>query len=216
MTFTLLLRDSNLLTWLFFVLVALAVLTQHSSTESVPYVVRGPIKAGPALLLAVLSLYFAGPPLLTMAFVLCAIGDFLLDIPKPTLAWAFEAGAAVFAAALICLSLTYLGKPLAGRPLLPLSVPNIVLALFVCIWLFTKVKTSLRMPALSYLAILVVSNVIASTSLVPIFLGSTLWLISDLSIGISRHIPGTPSNGPTNMFLYSLGLYFIALGCLNV
>ena len=100
------------------------------------------------------------------------MGDFLLDIPKPTFSWAFEAGAAVFAAALICLSLTYLNKPLAGRPLLPLSVPNIVLALFVCIWLFPKVKTSLRIPALSYLAILVVSNVIASTSLVPIFLGA--------------------------------------------
>jgi uncharacterized membrane protein YhhN len=216
MTFKFLLRDSIEWTLLFFVLVVLAVLTQHTITKSVRYVVRGPVKAAPALFLAGLSWYLQGPVLLTLGFLLCALGDILLDIPKTTISWAFEAGAATFAAALICFSLTYLDKPLEGRPLLPLSVPNIVIALFVCLWVLPKIRRSLRIAAVSYLVVLVVSNLIASTSLVPVFLGSTLWLMSDLSIGLSRHIAGSPATGITNLGLYDLGLYFIALGFLNL
>ena len=215
MTFKLLLNDSLVWTILFFVLVVLAVLTQHAMTKSIPYVVRGPVKAAPAVLLAVLSWYVQGPPLLTLSFLLCACGDILLDISKATFRWAFELGAGVFAGALICLSLTYLDKPLAGRPLILLSLSNIVMALFVCLWVLPKIKKSLRVAAVCYLGILVVSNVIASTSLVPVFLGSTLWLMSDLSIGLGRHISGSPANGLTNLGLYDLGLYFIALGFLN-
>ena len=215
MTFKLLLRDSSLWTILFFVLVVLAILTQHAITKSVPYVVRGPVKAAPALFLAVLSWYFQGPLLLTLGFLLCACGDILLDISKATVFWAFELGAGVFAGALICLSLAFLDRPLDGRPLILLSLSNIVIALFVCLWVLPKIKQSLRVAAVCYLVILVVSNVIASTSLVPVFLGSTLWLMSDLAIGVSRHISGTPANGLTNLGLYDLGLYFIALGFLN-
>lgn len=215
MTFKLLLIDSLLWTILFFVLVVLALLTQHTMTRSVPYVIRGPVKAAPALFLAVLSWYLQGPLLLTVAFLLCACGDILLDISKATFLWAFELGAGVFAVALICLSLAYLDKPLAGRPLILLSLTNIVIALFVCLWVLPKIKQSLRVAAVGYLVILVVSHVIASTSLVPVFLGSSLWLMSDLSIGVGRHISGTPANSLTNLGLYDLGLYFIALGFLN-
>lgn len=215
MTFKLLLRDSVVWTILFFVLVFLAILTQHRMTKSVAYILRGPLKAAPALFLAVLSWYLHGPPLLTLGFLLCACGDILLDISKATVSWAFEAGAGVFAAALICLSLAYLDKPVAGRPLLLLSLPNIVLAFFVCLWVLPKITRSLRLAAVAYLGVLVASNVIASTSLVPVFLGSTLWLMSDLSIGLGRHVSGSPANGLTNLGLYDLGLYFIAIGFLN-
>ena len=203
-------------TIIFFVLVIFAVLTQHSVAKSVPYVVRGPIKAAPAFFLSWLSLHLDGPPLLWVAFLLCACGDILLDIGKGTLNWAFQAGVVVFAAALICLSVVYLSKPLPGHPLLLLSLPNLVLALFVSIWVLPKIRSSLRLPAIAYLFILLASNIIASTSLVPIFLGSTLWFLSDLSIAIGRHIPGTPSNGMTNLGVYELGLYFIAVGFLNL
>jgi hypothetical protein len=215
MSFKLLLRDSFVWTILFFVLVVLAILTQHAMAKSVPFVVRGPVKAAPALFLAVLSWHFHGPPLLTIAFLLCACGDILLDISKANFLRAFELGAGVFAGALICLSVAYLDKPLAGRPLILLSLTNIVIALFVCLWVLPKIKRSLRVAAVCYLGILVVSNVIASTSLVPVFLGSTLWLLSDLSIGLGRNIPGSPANALTNLGLYDLGLYFIALGFLN-
>ena len=215
MTFKLLLKDSLVWTVLFFVLAVLAVLTQHAMTKSVPYVVRGPVKAAPALFLAVLSWYLQGPPLLTLGFLLCACGDILLDISKETFLMAFELGAGVFAGALICLSLAYLDKPLDGRPLILLSLTNIVIALFVCLWVLPKIKQSLRVAAVCYLVILVVSNVIASTSLVPVFLGSTLWLMSDLSIGLGRHISCSPANSLTNLGLYDLGLYFIALGFFN-
>ena len=215
MTFKLLLRDSFVWTIVFFVLVVLAVLTQHALTKAVPYLVRGPVKAAPALFLAVLSWYLQGPPLLTLGFSLCACGDILLDIAKAASWRAFELGAGVFAGALICLSVAYLDKPLAGRPLIFLSLPNIVIALFVCLWVLPKIRSSLRAAAVAYLVILVVSNVIASTSVVPVFLGSTLWLMSDLSIGLGRNIPGSPANGLTNLGLYDLGLYFIAVGFLD-
>lgn len=215
MSFELLLGDSVAWTIVFFVLVVFAVLTQHAVMTSVPYVVRGPVKAAPAVFLAGLSWYLDGPRLLTLAFLLCACGDILLDMGKAGITWAFEAGVVVFAAALICLSFKYVSKPLPGYPLIPLSLPNIVLAVFVCVWVLPKVKSSLRILAVAYLCLLVVSNVIAATSLVPVFLGSTLWLLSDLAIGIGRHIPGTPSNGLTNLGVYDVGLYFIALGFLN-
>jgi YhhN family len=202
-------------TIIFFGLAGVALLTQTARARSVSYVLRGPVKAAPAFFLAGVSLYSNGPPLLTLAFFLCAIGDILLDLAKAGFARAFEAGAIVFAAALLCLSYVFLNKPLPGYSLLPLSLPNIVLALFVCAWILPKVKSSLRIPAVAYLGLLVVSNIIASTSVVTIFLGSTLWLISDLAIGVGRHIPGTPANGLTNLGLYDLGLYFIALGSLR-
>lgn len=207
--------DSLALTVTFLVLVFFAVLTQHTITHSIPYLVRGPVKAAPALFLAAVAWYSNGPPLLAFAFLLCAAGDVLLDISKATVPWAFEAGAAVFAVALLCLSIVYLNRPLEGRPLLLLSLPNIVLSLFVCLWVFPKLRTSLRLPAVAYLTLLVVSNVIASTSIVAVFLGSTLWLMSDLAIGLGRNVPGSPANAVTNLGLYVLGLYFIAIGFLH-
>ena len=206
--------DSLALTITFLVLVFFAILTQHTITHAISYLVRGPVKAAPALFLAIVSWYFNGPPLLTYAFLLCAAGDVLLDIAKATVSWAFEAGAAVFAVALVCLSVVFLSKPLDGRPLLLLSLPNIVLSLFVCLWVLPRLRTSLRVPAVAYLMLLVGSNVIASTSIVPVFLGSTLWLMSDLAIGLGRNVPGSPANALTNLGLYDLGLFFIALGAL--
>lgn len=207
--------DFNVWTIIFFVLAAVALLTQTARARSVSYVVRGPIKAAPAFFLAGLSWYLNAPPLLTVAFFLCACGDILLDMAKASFTWAFEAGVIVFAVALICLSVVYLSKPFAGYPLLPLSLPNAVLSLFVCVLVLPMVKSSLRIPGVAYLALLLASNIIASTSLVTVFLGSTLWLLSDLAIAVSRHIPGTPANALTNLGLYDLGLYFIALGFLS-
>ena len=205
----------NVWTIIFFVLAGVALLTQTARARSVTYVVRGPVKAAPAFFLSGLSWYMDGPPLLTLAFFLCATGDILLDMAKAAFGWAFEAGVIVFAAALICLCFVYLSKPLPGQPLLPLSLANVVIALFVCLLVLPKIKSSLRIPAVAYLGLLVASNIIAATSLVPVFLGSTLWLLSDLAIAISRNIPGTPANALTNLGLYDLGLYFIAVGFLN-
>lgn len=215
MTFNLLLGNSLSWTTLFFVLVVLAVFTQHSLSQSVRYVVRGPIKAAPAFFLACLSWYLQAPTLLALAFLLCACGDVLLDVSKAGFPRAFETGAAVFAVALICLSFAYLGKPLEGWPLLPLALSNVVVSLFLCAWVLPKIPSGWRAPAVAYLLVLVVSNVVAATSIVPVFLGSTLWLLSDLAIGLGRHIPGSPANGLTNLGLYDLGLYFIALGFFN-
>ncbi|HKU73085.1 MAG TPA: hypothetical protein VJR02_04160, partial [Pyrinomonadaceae bacterium] len=100
MPFKLLLVDSFSWTILFFVLVVLALSTQHAITKSVPYIVRGLVKAAPALFLALLSWYLQGPLLLTLGFLLCACGDFLLDISKATFFWVFGLGAGIFAVAL--------------------------------------------------------------------------------------------------------------------
>jgi uncharacterized membrane protein YhhN len=215
MTSNLLLANSLSWTILFFVLVVFAVSTQHSMSRSVRYVVRGPIKAVPAAFLAAVSWYLQSPLLVTFAFLLCACGDVLLDLSKAGFSRVFEVGAALFAVALICLSFAYLDKPLEGSPLLPLALSNVLLALFICLWVLPKIKSGWRGPAVAYLLVLVVSNLVAATSVVPVFLGSTLWLLSDLAIGLGRHIPGSPANALTNLGLYDLGLYFIALGFLN-
>lgn len=215
MTFNFFLANSLSWTTLFFVLVVLALFTQHSISHSVPYVVRGPVKAAPAVFLAAFSWYLQAPILLSLAFLLCGCGDVLLDLAKAGFSRAFEVGAAIFAIALICLSFVYQHKPLEDSPLLPLALSNITLAVFICLWVLPKIKSTWRAPAVAYLLVLVVSNVFAATSVVPVFLGSTLWLLSDLAIGLGRHIPGSPANALTNLGLYHLGLYFIALGFLN-
>jgi YhhN family len=202
-------------TIVFFALAGFALLTQTARARSVSYAVRGPVKAAPALFLAGISWYLNGPRLLILAFFLCACGDILLDMAKAGFTWAFEAGVYVFAAALICLSFVYSHEP-SDRPLVLLSLPNVVLAAFVCALVLPKIESHQRTRAVMYLGLLVASNIIASTSLVPIFLGSTLWLLSDLAIAVSRYIPGTPANALTNLGLYDLGLYFIALGFLRL
>jgi hypothetical protein len=215
MTFNFLLGNSLPWTIVFFVLTFFALTTQHTRAKPVTCVLRGTVKATPAFFLAGISWYLHGPVLLTVAFVLCACGDVLLEVAKATYPTAFEIGVTVFAAALLCLSFAFLYEPLDGRPLLPLALSNIVLAVFVCVWILPRIQRSRQVPAVAYLSLLVVSNVIAATSLVPVFLGSTLWLMSDLAIGLSRNISGSPANGLTNLGLYDLGLYFIAIGILN-
>jgi hypothetical protein len=42
-----------------------------------------------------------------------------------------------------------------------------------------------------------------------------LWLMSDLSIGISSAVSDDPTNSLDTLGLYQLGLYFIAVGFLN-
>jgi hypothetical protein len=91
-----------------------------------------------------------------------------------------------------------------------------VIAVFVLRWVLPNLKGVQRIVEASYFAILIVSNVIMSTSSVPIFLGSSLWLMSDLSIGLSTHVSDTPTNSLDTLGLYDLGLYFLAIGFLNL
>ncbi len=218
MTFNYLITDSLGSTLVFFALVALAVFTQLTKTtlcKGLPVYLRALIKAAPALFLAGLSWNFEAG-LVALGFLLCAIGDILLDLPEDKAPLAFELGAVSFAAALVCFSIASLGKPLPGYALLPLSLTNIVIAVFVLRWVLPKLKGVQRIVEASYFAILIVSNVIMSTSQVPIFLGSSLWLMSDLSIGLSTHITDTPTNSLDTLGLYDLGLYFLAIGFLNL
>lgn len=217
MRFSWLIRDYLGWTLIFFALVAVAVYTQLTKTtrlKSIPVYPRAFLKAAPALFLSGLSLYL-GQPLIAVAFLLCAIGDILLDIPEEQAPLAFEIGAISFAAALICFAFGSWQNQLEGHPLLPLSLTNIVIAIFVLRWVFPKLKGLQRILEMSYFAILIVTNVIASTSTVPIFLGSSLWLMSDLSIGLETRVSESPANSLDTLGLYDLGLYFLALGFLN-
>jgi len=218
MTFKFLLLDSIGWTLFFFALVIVAVCTQLTKTtlsRSLPVLVRALIKAAPALLLAGLC-WNLGALLPVFGFLLCASGDILLDLPEDKAPRAFEAGAISFAAALICFSIASYGKPLGGHILLPLSLTNIAIALFILRWVLPKITGFRRLLEVSYFGILIVSNVIASTSQVPIFLGSSLWLMSDLSIGLSSYVSGSPANSLDTLGLYDLGLYFLAIGFLTI
>jgi uncharacterized membrane protein YhhN len=218
MRFNFLLADSLAWTLLFFALVVIAVFTQLTKTTSLrwlPVWLRAVIKAAPALFLCGYSCYL-DQQLLSLAFAFCAAGDILLDLPEEKVAWAFNAGAIAFAAALVCFSIASYGRPLPGRALWPLSLTNVVIAIFILRWVLPKLKGAQRILEVSYFGILIIANVIASTSYVPIFLGSSLWLISDLSIGLSTNISDTPANSLDTLGLYDLGLYFLAVGFLNL
>lgn len=213
-----LLRDSLGWTLVFFALVALAVFTQLTKTTSLkglPVLPRAVIKAAPALFLSGLSWYL-GQPLVALAFLFCSCGDILLDIPEEKASWAFEAGAISFAAALVGFSIASFENQLRGHPLRPLSLTNIVIAIFILRWVLPKIQGSRRILELSYFGILIIANVFASSSNVPVFLGSSLWLMSDLSIGLSTNISDTPANSLDTLGLYDLGLYFLAIGFLNL
>lgn len=215
-----LIRESAGWTSLFFILVLLGVgsqLKKASLTNTVPGIVLHLLKAAPALFLAGLSWYLESPPLLIAGFILCACGDIFLDIPEAKAPWAFKVGAVAFAAALVCLSIIYYGKPFQGRLLWPLCLTNTFIAIFVLRWALPNIKGTLRILEICYFGFLIVSNIIAATSTVPIFLGSSLWLISDLSIGLSENVVAakTKVNSLDTLGLYDLGLYFIAIGFLN-
>lgn len=217
MNFSFLIRENIGWSLIFFALVAVAVFTQltkETISKSLPVFLRALLKAGPALFLAGLSWYLE-QPLIALAFFLCSVGDILLDLPEDRAPHAFELGALSFAAALICFSIASYRKPLDGYPLLPLSLTNIVIAVFILRWVLPKIKGTQRLLEVFYFGILIVSNVMASTSNVPVFLGSSLWFMSDLSIGLETRVSESPANSLDTLGLYDLGLYFLALGFLN-
>ena len=217
MKFDWLLRDSVQVTAIFFVLVAIAVFTQLTKTttlRSVPYVLRALLKAAPALFLAGLS-WSLDQNLVALAFVFCALGDILLDLPEEKVPHGFQLGAISFAAGLVCVCILSYQRQLPGNPLLPLSITNIVIAIFVLRWVLPRLHGAERILEVVYFGILIVTNIFASTSTVPIFLGSSLWFMSDLSIGLGSNVSDDPVNSLDTLGLYDLGLYFLAIGFLN-
>src|SRR5687767_6656148 len=92
-----------------------------------PDIPRALIKAAPALFLSGLCFYLA-EYLVAAGFLLCAIGDVLLDIPEEKAPLAFEFGAGSFAVALIVFAVASYYHQLAGHPLRPLTITNIAIA----------------------------------------------------------------------------------------
>jgi hypothetical protein len=96
-----------------------------------------------------------------------------------------------------------------------LWLTNFVIAIFVLRWVFPKLKGAEKALEIVYFGLLIVSNAFAATSMVPIFLGSSLWFMSDLSIGLGIKVEDDPANSLDTLGLYDLGLYFLAIGFLN-
>ena len=218
MTFNYLIRDSGAYTLLFFVLVALAVFTQLTKTtwsKSLPVFLRALLKAAPALFLSGLCFYL-GLQLVGAGFLLCAAGDVLLDLPEERFPLAFEFGVGAFGVALIVFAVASYYKPLAQHPLRPLVITNIAIALFIIRWVYPKIPRSRRKLELAYFGLLIITNFFASTSNAAVFLGGSLWFMSDLSIGLSTYVKDTPTNSLDTLGLYDLGLYFLAIGFLNL
>ena len=217
MRFNWLLRDSVQITVVFFVLVVIAVFTQltkNTISSSLPYPLRALLKAAPALFLTLLGWYL-GQPLVALAFLFCSLGDILLDLPEAKFPRGFQFGAISFAMALICVCILSSQRQLPGHPLWPLSITNICIAIFVLRWVLPKLRGADRILEVIYFGLLIVTNIFASTSSVPVFLGSSLWFMSDLSIGLSSNISEDPVNSLDTLGLYDLGLYFLAIGFLN-
>lgn len=217
LSFDYLIRGSIIWTVLFFGLLTFAVFTQFtkaSVTRLLPDLLRSILKAAPALFLAGVSLYLAHP-LVASAFLLCSIGDILLDLPEKDFPHGFRLGAVSFVAALLVFSIACYQTQLAGHPLLPLAITNIVIGLFLLRRVLPKLTSPERVLEVSYFGILLVANLFAATSYVPIFLGSSLWLMSDLTIPLSNTLEDTRTNSLETLGLYDLGLYFLAVGFLN-
>lgn len=217
MKFDWLLTGSAQITSVFFALVVIAVFTQltrNTTSRAIPFWLRALLKAAPALFLVWLA-WSMSHPLVALLFLFCSLGDILLDLPEDKVPHGFQLGAVSFAAALACVCILSYQHPLPGRPLLPLSITNIVIAIFVLRWVLPKLHGAERILEVTYFGMLIVANVFASTSYVWVFLGSSLWFMSDLSIGLSSHVSDDPVNSLDTLGLYDLGLYFLAVGFLN-
>ncbi len=217
MIFDWLLAGSVHMTVVFFALVVIAVFTQltkNTTSRSLPFWLRALLKAAPALFLTWLS-WSLGPPLLALLFLFCSLGDILLDLPEDKVPHGFQLGAVSFAAALVCVCLLSYQRHVSEFPLLPLSITNVVIAIFVLRWVLPKIHGAERILELAYFGMLIVANIFASTSYVPVFLGSSLWFMSDLSIGLGNHVLDDPANSLDTLGLYDLGLYCLAIGFLN-
>lgn len=218
MNFDWLLRGSGSTTAIFFVLVAIAVFTQFTKTttsRSLPYVIRALLKAAPALFLMQLA-WSLGHNQVALLFLFCSLGDILLDMPEDKVPHGFQLGAISFAVGLVFVCILSYHKPLLpGHPLMPLSITNIVISIFVLRWVLPRLKGVERILEVTYFGMLIVANVFASSSSVPVFLGSSLWFMSDLSIGLGSNVSDDPVNTLDTLGLYDLGLYFLAIGFLN-
>jgi hypothetical protein len=217
MKFDWLLRGSAQVTIVFFALVAVAVFTQffkNSITRSLPFWLRALLKAAPALFLTWLSWYL-GEPLAALLFLFCSLGDILLDLPDDRFPWGFKIGGISFAIALIFVCILSNQHPLSDYPLEPLAITNIVIAIFVLRWVLPKLHGFERILEVTYFGLLIIANVFAAMSYVPVFLGSSLWFMSDLSIGLGAKISDDPVNSLDTLGLYHLGLYFLAIGFLG-
>lgn len=216
-----LLKGSVEWTILFFVLVAVAVVSQLNK-RSLYAAKSGPVslvlvpflKAMPALFLAGLTWYLHVSPLVVAGFLFCALGDIFLELADHKYPKAFNIGVLSFAGGLVVFSTAYLGKPLGGYYLFPLVATNVLIGIYILRWLVPKLTGLNKILNLIYFGILIVSNVISSTSTAPIFLGSSLWLMSDLSIGLGESVSDAPSNSLDTLGVYDLGLYFLAIGFL--
>ncbi len=218
MRFDWLLRDSAGVTIVFFALVGIAIFTQltkNTISRTLPFWLRALLKAAPALFLTWLS-WSVGEPLVALLFLFCSLGDILLDLPEDKVPHGFQLGAVSFAAALICVCILSYGRQLEGRPLVPLAITNIVIAIFVLRWVLPRLRGFERILEVIYFGLLIVSNLFASMSSVPVFLGSSLWFMSDLSIGLGAKVSDDPVNSLDTLGLYDLGLYFLAIGFLNM
>jgi uncharacterized membrane protein YhhN len=173
-TFNYLLKDSVAWTLFFFALLGIAVFTQLMKEKlSIPVFLRALIKAAPALFLSGLCFYLE-LHLVGAGFLLCAIGDILLDLPEDRFPLAFEIGAGSFGIALIVFAVASYYKPLAGHPLRPLALTNIIIALFIIRWVLTAIPRSRRKLEIAYFALLIFSNFAASHSNAAVFRAGVL------------------------------------------
>ncbi|HKU77641.1 MAG TPA: lysoplasmalogenase family protein [Pyrinomonadaceae bacterium] len=212
-----LLRDSVQTTIIFAALVFIAVFTQFNKAtryKSMPFALRALLKAAPALFLTWLA-WSLGENLVALMFLFCSLGDILLDLPEDKVPHGFQIGAISFAAALVCVCILSSQREVPDMPLVRLSVTNIVIAIFVLRWVLPRLHGGERILEVVYFGLLIVSNVFASTSNVSVFLGSSLWFMSDLSIGLGAKVSDDPVNSLDTLGLYDLGLYFLAIGFLN-
>ena len=145
------------------------------------------IKAAPALFLTGLSWYL-DQTLIALIFLFCASATSSLTFRKTK--WRMG-----FRLARYRLRWRWFGlvasrqRAVAGYPLLPLALTNIVIAVFVLRWVFPMLKGAQRVLEVSYFGMLIVSNIFAC----HVHCSDLSWAVHCGSCPISRSASGARS-----------------------
>jgi uncharacterized membrane protein YhhN len=199
---------------LFYWLLALSYLL---FSQFYPYGLQAIHKAGPILLLAILSCLLCTGRLrlwLTMALLFSATGDVLL---ANTMEHSFIFGLLSFAIAHLCYAVGFWPWCSWSNKSLLKAFPLLIIMLVVLLLVLPH-TAELRLPVLIYMGIISLMAVLAIFSQVQtpyLLLGAFLFVISDSLIAINKFVIPLPAQHLLVMLTYYLAQYYLFLGCIK-
>lgn len=180
-----------------------------------PYIAPRPyIKAVMAICLGLYCFIVPHAPIIAMTtgFLLCAIGDFALDLPEDK---GFLPGLGAFLLGHIAFCV-FLWPFATWAPMLCAVIALFSAGFF--LWLRPALDAALRLPVLFYSGIIALMGMTAFTTdlsspLIP--LGAGLFIASDVVLAVQRFKREFPFGMSVNWVLYASGQICLALGAVG-